>query len=32
MKLWIDKSLDCVEKGEEELKGYAFYIKDIGEE
>lgn len=32
MELWIDKSLACIEKEEEELKGYAFYIKDIGEE
>lgn len=32
MELWIDKSLACMEKEEEELKGYAFYIKDIGKE
>lgn len=32
MEVWIDKSLAYIEKGEEELKGYAFYIKDTREE
>lgn len=32
LELWLDKSLAHIEKGEEELRGYAFFIKDEDKE